>query len=199
VDFEAARMRLVQIFDAERLLTPASKQAFLTVRRELFVPLEYREAAYADSALPLAPGSTISQPSMIAIMLQELQLSGSESVLEVGSGSGYLLALLAAMGAKATGAEILPEIAAASRAVLASEGIAASVVTGDASATAFSEDFDRVVFSAAVDYVPGWAVRLLRQDGFVLAPVGREEQELVRLYVDRTERTGRRCRFVPFV
>ncbi len=183
-----------------RLLTPDVERAFMAVPREEFVPPDFRESAYADSALPLTSGATISQPSMLAIMIQELRLASGLSVLEAGSGCGYFLALLAEMGAKSTGVEIIPELAESSKVSLAKLGYAIDVIAGDAGSVHFLQPFDRVVFSAAVDTIPKWAIELLAPGGFVLAPVGgRGDQELVRAYADRTEWTGKRCRFVPFV
>lgn len=181
-------------------LAPQIEKAFLSVPREEFVPQEYVDSAYVDTALPLVSGATISQPSMLAIMLLELRLDPGHTVLEAGSGCGYFLALLSELGAIATGVEIIPELARKSKEVLAKLGYRADVIEGDAAKVRFLRPFDRVVFSAAVDEIPKWAIDLLAPNGFVLAPVGgRSDQELIRAYVDRVECTGKRCRFVPFV
>lgn len=174
-------------------------EAFRKVPREEFVPPEWRESAWADQALPLAEGSTISQPSMIAIMLDTLDASPGMRVLEVGSGSGYVLALLEEMGVQAVGVEILPHVANRSLLTLRRLGYQADVLQGNAAEMEWPDKFDRVLFSAAVEEVPPWAIEALREGGFVLAPVGdRGSQELIRAYRDRTERTRQYCRFVPF-
>jgi protein-L-isoaspartate(D-aspartate) O-methyltransferase len=197
VDFEASRRDMVARIDRDIRLSPEVAQALLSVPREQFVPEAHRDEAYVDAALPLGFGATISQPSMLAIMLMELRLEPGMGVLEVGSGCGYFLALLHATGACAVGIEIVPHLAEASKATLASLDITAEVITGDAAEVHPEGLFDRIVFSAASDTVPEWAVELLAQDGFVLAPVGPDDQqELVRRYRDREERTGRFCRFV---
>lgn len=185
---------------SQGLLTEETEKAFLAVRREEFVPESLVDYAYHDGALELAEGSTISQPSMIAIMLKELRVHPGMRVLEVGSGSGYLLALLSELGCEAVGIEINSRLAAESQKTLNREGYEARVIEGDAVTVAVDGDFDRVVFSAAVPDIPEWAVRFLKPGGFVLAPVGgKDEQELVRATAEKKERTGRYCRFVPFI
>jgi len=181
------------------------------------VPAESSSRAWEDCALPLASGSTISQPAMIALVLEELRLEPGLRVLEVGSGSGYLLALLRALGCEATGVEIDPVLANQSIAALetlrsdtqgsvdseapgpVSGAPKATVVYGDATAVDLGGPYDRVVFSASLNQVPVWVMQLLTPEGFALAPMGRFTQELERFYSDgRRERTGRLCRFVPF-
>lgn len=176
-------------------------EAFRKVPREEFVLPEWKNEAWVDQALPLAEGSTISQPSMIAIMLDTLDLRPGLRVLEVGSGSGYVLALLEELGAEAVGVEILPQVANRAKETLQRLGYRADVRIGNAAEMDWAgEKFDRVLFSAALREIPGWSLSLLQEDGFVLAPVGdRYSQELIRAYRDRTERTRQYCRFVPFV
>jgi protein-L-isoaspartate(D-aspartate) O-methyltransferase len=177
--------------------TPADVlRAMETVSREKFVPASSASRAWEDSALFLAHGSTISQPAMVAVVLQEMQLASGLRVLEIGSGSGYLVALLAAMGVDAVGIEIDESLAASSREVL---GDTATVIAGDAARVEREGPYDRIVFSAALTDVPQWAVAELTAGGFVLAPVGDGVQELERVYADGTSvRTGKLCRFVPF-
>lgn len=176
-------------------------EAFRKVPREEFVLPEWKNEAWVDQALPLAEGSTISQPSMIAIMLDTLDLRPGLRVLEVGSGSGYVLALLEELGAEAVGVEILPHVANRAKETLQRLGYRADVRIGNAAEMDWAEEkFDRVLFSAALREIPDWSLSLLQEDGFVLAPVGdRYSQELIRAYRDRTERTRQYCRFVPFV
>ena len=176
--------------------SPDVLAAMTAVSRERFVPAELASQAWNDSALRLADGSTISQPAMVAVVLEELRLEAGLRVLEIGSGSGYLLALINAMGAEAIGIEIDRGLAAASQLALGSD---ATVLIGDAAAVYRRPPYDRIVFSAAVKATPDWPIRDLTAEGFLLAPVGDDVQELVRIYADgRRERTGRLCRFVPF-
>ncbi|MER3414377.1 MAG: protein-L-isoaspartate O-methyltransferase [Armatimonadota bacterium] len=184
------------------LVAPSNEallEAFRRVPREEFVPPEWRNRAWSDQALPLAEGSTISQPSMIAIMLDTLDVSPGMRAVEVGSGSGYVLALLEELGVEAVGVEIIPHVANRSLLTLRRLKYKADVLQGNAAEMEWNEKFDRVLFSAAVEEVPQWSLDLLKEGGFVLAPVGdRSSQELVRAYRDRTERTRQYCRFVPF-
>jgi protein-L-isoaspartate(D-aspartate) O-methyltransferase len=196
----ASKNLLIESMDRQGMLAEDIKQAFLAIPREEFVPNEFKIHSYDDCALPLEQGATLSQPSMLAIMLSELRLQPGMKVLEVGSGSGYLLALMKAMGANVTGVEIIESLAETSRKTLEKINLNIEVITGDASAINFPEKFDRVVFSAAVREIPHWATELLNPDGFVLAPVGTQhEQQLIRAYQNSTQETGRYCRFVPFI
>ncbi|HET6645087.1 MAG TPA: protein-L-isoaspartate O-methyltransferase [Fimbriimonadales bacterium] len=175
--------------------------AFAAVPREEFVPAGYLAQAYEDMALPIGGGATISQPSMLAVMLDELRLSTGTSVLEIGSGCGYFLALMEAMGGECVGVEIQPRLARESMETLARLGLRAKVIEGNAEILGelLPSQRDRVVFSAAILQIPQWAIGLLAPGGFVLAPVGRIGQELFRADALGSFRTGRRCRFVPFI
>ena len=101
----------------ERVLAAMDK-----VPRELFVPEELREAAYADAALPIGSGQTVSQPYVVALIAQELALEGDESVLDVGTGSGYQAAVLAELAAEVHSIERLPELADRARSALTAAG-----------------------------------------------------------------------------
>src|SRR6266508_4298288 len=96
--------------------------AMRTVPRHLFVPEPYRAAAYEDTPLPIGHQQTISQPYMVAVMLEVLALTGNERVLEVGTGSGYQAALLGWLAKQVYTVEIIPELAQTARAVLSSLG-----------------------------------------------------------------------------
>src|SRR4051795_9874921 len=98
-------------------------EAMATVPRELFVPERYRRRAYADSALPIGHGQTISQPWIVAAICQALALEGSERVLEVGTGSGYSAAVLAMLAAEVITVERVEELAVSATQLLAELGI----------------------------------------------------------------------------
>ncbi|MBA3724933.1 MAG: class I SAM-dependent methyltransferase [Armatimonadetes bacterium] len=184
----------------EQGISPEIAVAFRAVPREEFLPEWARSQAYSDSAIAIGDGATNSQPSMLAIMLQELALVPGMKVLEVGSGSGYLLALLSCVGVEATGVEVVRSLAEKSVETLARLDIEARVIVGNAGVVRFANLYDRVVFSAAIAATPAWATGLLAPGGFVLAPVGYEhQQELVRADGSGQTRTGRLCRFVRFV
>src|SRR6478609_10929437 len=94
------------------------------VPRELFVPVEFRDRAYADAALPIGADQTISQPYMVALICIALRLRGGERVLDVGTGSGYQAAVLAEMGAEVHSIERVPDLAVEAREALAEAGYA---------------------------------------------------------------------------
>src|SRR6201987_5913622 len=120
---ERARMVDLQLYRRgiadERVLAAMGR-----VPRELFVPEEVREAAYADAALPIGSGQTISQPYMVALICEQLALHGSERVLDVGTGSGYQAAGLAELAAEVHSIERLPDLAEGACRTLAAAGYA---------------------------------------------------------------------------
>lgn len=199
MDLEAAKLELLMKLQGELHISPQIYRAFSEVPRERFVPQDALAHCYEDRALSLGHGATISQPSMLAILLQQAQIQPQQQVFEVGSGSGYFAALLSKMGANVTGVEIVPELAAASKLVLQEVAPAVQILAGDAAHIVHGRKFDRILFSAAVKQIPDWAVAALDTDGFVLAPVGEYEQELIKAWPGREERTGSLCRFVRLV
>src|SRR6266567_5067354 len=137
VDFPAERVRMVdRLVRSGYLKDAAVRAAFLAVPREAFVRPEDRAAAYQDVPLPIGSAQTISAPSMIAIMLEEARLKPGERVLEIGTGSGYHAALLAAIvgPGNVVTIERLPDVAAWGRSNLAHTGLTGvTVVVGDGS------------------------------------------------------------------
>lgn len=159
--------------------------AFMKVKRELFFREENRQYAYVDSAFPIGYGQTISQPSTIAVMLELLQVKKGLKVLEVGSGCGYVLALLSELVGKkgrVFGIEIVPELTSVSLANLKKAGIEnVSVQYGDGSKGLLEKaPFDRILVSAACEEVPQALIEQLAPKGRLVAPVGpRHTQRMV--------------------
>src|SRR6185503_7233606 len=117
---------------ARGIRDPRVLDAMRRVPRELFVPEVSQPLAYADRALPIGGGQTISQPYMVAAMTEALLLEGGERVLEIGTGSGYQAAILAELAAEVVSVERRPELADAARLTLASLGYRhVEVVVGD--------------------------------------------------------------------
>jgi protein-L-isoaspartate(D-aspartate) O-methyltransferase len=188
-EFKKKREQLVFFMESSGALkTPSIKKAFLETERELFLPEELRPHAYADEALPLVEGQTISQPSTIAVMLEQLELKEGEKVLEVGLGSGYVAALLSKIvGAKGKvfGVEYnqaLFELAQENLKKTKPENI--SIKHGDGS-QGWEEKapFDRILVSAACPFIPKPLFEQVKEKGTIVAPVGdRFSQEMVQAH-----------------
>ena len=175
------------------------------VPRHLFIPKEVRQLAYADEPLPIGEGQTISQPYIVAEMTAALRLSGTEKVLEVGTGSGYQTAILARLCRELVTIERLATLSAEARARLSTMGAGnVTFVVGDGSlGSPEHAPFDRILSAAASPSVPVPWISQLSEGGIIILPVGgRYEQELIRVTRagDRTvsEDLGG-CRFVPLV
>ena len=166
---------------SERIL-----RAFARVPRELFVHPDYRDLAYEDTALPTKNGQTISQPSVIAEMLDALDVFPGAKVLEVGLGSGYVAALLSELGARVYGIERDPELCSEAQSRLKALGYSVRVRCGDG-AEGWPEEspFDRLLISAAVPRIPAPLVEQLVDGGIVVAPVGSEYSQRIVAYVKR--------------
>lgn len=175
------------------------------VPRELFVPATYVDDAYADGALPIGCGQTISQPFVVAAMCELLALRGDERVLDVGTGSGYAAAVLAALAAEVVSIERIPELAERALEALAAAGYAqVEVRVGDGSRGAPDRaPFDAIAVAAAAPVVPPALYEQLAAGGRLVVPRGsRSAQRLV--LVEKTasgpvERGSIRCRFVPLL
>ncbi len=179
--------------------------AIATVPRERFVPAALRERAYENVALPIAAGQTISQPLVVARMLELLELSGTDRVLDVGTGSGYHAALLAQLAGEVVSIELLPELSGAAATTLSELGythVTCLVANGWRSVPQLGL-FDAINVAAAFDSLPGALLDQLRPGGRIVAPVGKRSQHLTRF--TRTEsgdvrlETLEAVRFVPLV
>jgi len=167
---------------AERGICERVANAFLKVDRIHFVPDYHREQAYEDRALPLNYGQTISQPYMVALMIQALNLQGTEKVLEIGTGSGYQTALLAQLCREVWSVERLEPLATTAEDRL--DGLGYENIRyrlGDGSlGWPDGAPYDRVVVSAACPSIPSALVEQLDEGGMISVPVGTVEgQELI--------------------
>jgi protein-L-isoaspartate(D-aspartate) O-methyltransferase len=181
-------------------------RAFLTVDRAFFVPGRFTARAYGDHPVPIPAGQTISQPYMVAIMLEHLRVRRGMRVLEVGSGSGYALALLKAMSARPFGVEWHNELESIMRGNLQAAGFPGIPCRFGDGGLGWPEEapFDRIVVSAACPSVPEPLLNQLVEGGLLLAPVN-EGVGQVLLRCRRGAR-GRvetesldRCVFVPLL
>jgi len=184
---------------------PRVLNAIARVPRERFVPPELRLLAYEDRPLPIGYGQTISQPLIVAVMTQALDLRGNERVLEVGTGSGYQAALLSQLAAHVVTVERVPELARQAKRALAELGYANVEVhvAGETLGWPDGAPYDAIVVTAGAPRVPHELLEQMRIGGRMVVPVGgRDLQELVRV-VRSPEgpviiNLGP-CRFVPLV
>jgi protein-L-isoaspartate(D-aspartate) O-methyltransferase len=175
------------------------------VPRELFVPPDLRDRAHEDAALPIGAGQTISQPYMVARICEALQLTGTEHVLDVGTGSGYQAAVLAELAAEVDTIERLPELAEFARENLAAAGYErVRVHVGDGTrGVPQRAPFDAIAVAAAAPEVPQQLYEQLRPRGRLVVPVGRRWVQRLELVVRSPEGPAVvksvPCRFVPLV
>jgi protein-L-isoaspartate(D-aspartate) O-methyltransferase len=175
------------------------------VPRELFVPERLRRRAYADSALPIGVGQTISQPYMVARICEALALKGDEHVLDVGTGSGYQAAVLAELAAEVDTIERLPALAEAARANLAAAGYErVRVHVGDGTrGLPERAPFGAIAVAAAAREIPEALYEQLEPRGRLLVPVGRRRVQRLEVIVRSPEGPAVvhsvPCRFVPLV
>ena len=180
--------------------------AIAQLPRSTFVPETLRAAADDDRPLPIGLGQTISQPFVVAYMTERLRLSGTERVLEVGTGSGYQAALLAMLAEEVFSIEILPELAERAREVLHGRlGLSNVRLRSGDGTLGWPEEapFDRVIVSAAAPAIPPALLAQLGAGGRMILPVGADLDAQVLMQIDRgrdgatveTELLG--VRFVP--
>jgi protein-L-isoaspartate(D-aspartate) O-methyltransferase len=152
---------------------PRVLEAMTRVPRELFVPPEERHLAYEDAALQLPCGQTISQPFIVAVILQALGLVGGEHVLDVGTGSGYQAALLRTLAAEVVSIERIPELAAQALRNLEAAGITdVDVLVGDGSlGLPDRAPFDGIAVAAAADEIPPALLEQLAPGGRLVLPL----------------------------
>ncbi len=172
--------------------------------RHLFVPDRLKEQAYGDHPLPIGSGQTISQPYIVAIMTEYLELTGTEKVLEVGTGSGYQAAILAQLADSCYSMEVVRELAEESRERLARLGYSNVVVKWGDGYKGWPEHapFDRIILTAAPAVIPDQLVAQLAVNGKMVLPLGTNFQELI--LITRSRRGIQRrdiipVRFVPMV
>lgn len=203
-EFRRDRRRLVERLRSAGIEDLAILHAFDSVPRHHFVPEALQHQAYDDAALPIGRGQTISRPSVHAQHLQLAGLLGGERVLEVGTGSGFQTALLAALGAEVYSVERVESLAERARARLEAIGVSAHIRIGDGSG-GWPEQapFDVILVGAAAQTLPGALLAQLSESGRLIVPIGEEnEQTLLRITrsgSDFLRETVDRARFVPLV
>jgi protein-L-isoaspartate(D-aspartate) O-methyltransferase len=187
------------------IVDEAVLRAMERVPRELFVPGKQQGRAYDDAALPLAHGQTISQPYMVARIVEALATRPGERVLDVGTGSGYQAAVLAALGTDVVTIERIPELADQARASLAAAGYnGVEVVVGDGTlGMPDRAPFDAIAVAAAAPEMPETLYEQLRPRGRLVVPVGGPVTQRLEVIVRSPEGPAVvhsvPCRFVPLL
>ena len=188
-----------------RGVSAATLDAMSRVRREMFVPESFRSEAYEDVALPTANGQTISQPSLVASMIDLLELDPSHRVLEVGAGSGYQAAILSLLASQVVSVERIPELTQTARARLHRLGYARCRIeqAGDEIGWPSAAPYDRIVVAAAAPKVPAALSNQLGPGGRMVIPVGRRtNQDLLVVSSDSdglSVKKAGKCMFVPLI
>ena len=175
------------------------------VPRSMFVPPASRRFVNDDRPICIGQGQTTSQPSLIGIMIRSLCLKPTDSVLEIGSGSGYVCAILSHLCRNVVGFERIPEFVLHSRKILSNLNIDNATLTTEGADVVRKNkgNFEAILVSAALRKVPNKLLSWLRPDGRVVCPVGtRDTQKLVKVERrpegDAITHLGE-CRFVPFI
>jgi protein-L-isoaspartate(D-aspartate) O-methyltransferase len=202
----AARLEMVERQIRARGVSDARVLAAMgKVPRERFVPVEWRARAYEDSPLPIGLGQTISQPYIVAYMTEALGVEADETVLEIGTGSGYQAAILGELARTVYTIEIVAELAQRAAAALKEAGYANVHVRAGDGFAGWPEHapFDRILVTAAPDEIPEPLLQQLGVGGRLVIPVGEQGQTQWMTIVDKTAQgvVSRRTipvQFVPF-
>ena len=205
-DFESERLAMVEEQLRHRGISdPRVLEAMAKVPRHLFVPQDYQSSAYEDRPLPIGEGQTISQPYMVAIMTQSLELNGREKVLEIGTGSGYQAAILAELAGTVYTVERISSLTQSAQRVLGNLGYENIFFrTGDGSGGWPEEaPFGGIIVTAGAPDIPQTFKTQLAEGGILVIPTGpRYTQTLFKLTREgekfiEEDITG--CVFVPLV
>jgi protein-L-isoaspartate(D-aspartate) O-methyltransferase len=187
--FTAERLRMVdeQLYKRD-IRDPRVLEAMRSVPRHLFVPAEYRHLAYSDGPLPIGGGQTISQPYIVALMTQLLELTGSEAVLEIGTGSGYQAAVLSCVAREVYSIEREPRLAEQASQVLKALGMGnVHVQVGDGSlGLPENAPYQAILVTAAAPDVPPTLLEQLAERGCLVIPVGGRLGQ----YLEKWQRQG---------
>lgn len=204
-EFRGPRRRLVEQLQDQGIRDLPVLKAIDETPRHLFVPRAVRHRAYEDSALPIGNGQTISQPSIHARYLELLHLTGTEKVLEIGTGSGYQTVLLSHLAAQVFSIERVAPLLEGARAIIQQIGARnISLLLGDGTlGWRQYAPYDAILVSAAAPDVPDAYVEQLAEGGRLLIPLGNREEQILYLIVKRGDALERTeiapVRFVPLV
>lgn len=179
----------MEVLQAKGIRDSRVLEAMRSVPREKFVPAVFVRKVYNDVALPIGHDQTISQPYTVAFMTQELNVEPGCKILEIGTGSGYQAAVLAAMGAEVISIERQPELYRRTSPLLASLHLPVTCILGDGTlGYAEQAPYDRIIVTAGAPDMPQHLLHQLRIGGRLIAPVGGSTQQRM-VIVDRLGET----------
>lgn len=203
--FSGPRRRLIELLQEKGIKDLALLRAIDQVPRHLFVPPTVRHRAYEDSALPIGSGQTISQPYVHARAIEQLMLTGRERVLEIGTGSAYQTALIAALAEQVFSVERFASLLDKARGILAQAQVRnVSLSLGDGT-LGWREyaPYDAIVVSAGAPSIPPALESQLADGGRLLIPIGDKVEQMLTLFRKNGNQLERRdivpVRFVPLI
>jgi len=206
MDYEILKKRMVQ----EQLMPRGIKNArvldvFSRIDRHKFIPEDLRKSAYADFPLPIGEGQTISQPYIVALMTESLDLSGKEKVLEIGTGSGYQTAILAQLAREVYSIERFEALAERAQTMLNELGYKnIKIKVGDGTlGWEEASPFDRIIITAASPKTPMPLIEQLADNGKLILPLGESFSQVLTLVEKKDGKLKSSalcgCVFVPLV
>ena len=205
-DEQSARLAMVRNqLERRGIVDERVLQAMRVVPRHAFMPAERRYEAYGDHPVPIGEAQTISQPYMVAVMIEHLRLQGGERVLEIGTGSGYQAAVLSQLAAEVYTVECFPSLAADARLVLQQLGHANVQViqANGCQGLAQRSPYDGIVVAAAAPFIPTPLRTQLADGGRLVIPVGDPDGQRLVIVTRQgntfTEEKTVTCRFVPLL
>jgi len=207
LNFEEERLRMVKqqikgrgVYDSKVLA------AMQKVPRHQFVPEEKQTSAYGDFPLPIGEGQTVSQPYMVAIMTEALDLSGDEKILEVGTGSGYQAAVLSELADKVVSVERIATLAdSAQKRLFELQYNNVKVYKGDGTLGWPQESpFDAIIVTAGAPSTPSALLEQLSTGGRLVVPIGDRRSQMLNIHTKRSDKefgttTSTACRFVDLI
>lgn len=207
MNIDVSRKRMVETQIIARGITDRRViDAMLKLPRHLFVQEAMASQAYNDTSLPIGEKQTISQPYMVAIMTELLELSGNERVLEIGTGSGYQAALLAHLARRVYTIERIPSLASRARKLFDSLGLTNISMKIDDGSRGWAAEapFDAIIVTAGAPEIPRALLGQLSPAGRLLVPVGDQDSQLLTLVRksaddEFTVEKSTPCRFVKLI
>jgi protein-L-isoaspartate(D-aspartate) O-methyltransferase len=180
-EYKYEREKMIELFISRGIKDQRVILAMLLVPRHIFIPKNLQHLAYEDKPLPIGFGQTISQPYIIALMTENLELKGEERVLEVGTGSGYHTAVLSLLSKEVVTIEFISSLSDSAKEKISLLGLNnVRFVVGDGSCgVEFLAPYDRICVSAASPSVPEPLIDQLKDNGIMLIPIGDEEEQIL--------------------